>query len=125
MKNPFSRLNLQSKDRNALALQNVAEGQFAARVHAGELSLIDRFGRKVRPGDLVTWQVDIQTIWEIASVKPILDPKAPAGAIQVELRAAGNINALANQILDKLIIVGHHDPVAETAVGKDEIDPRD
>lgn len=113
-KSVFGRFNPWSKDRNDQARLSVAQQQFASQVHAGHVSARDRFGNPVQVGSLIVWHADIDTVWEVVAVRPVLDPSKPPGFLSVEVRAAGQFHALAQNLLPSVITVGARQPV-ETA----------
>jgi hypothetical protein len=125
VRNPFQKMMPGSKDRNARAILQVAEGQFAARVHAGELNALDRLGRKLQKGALVVWRPEQETVWEVVDIAPVLDPSAPQGFIRVTLAAGGTLNAFANNVQPHVIIVGQRAPEPDAILPPGEHDPRD
>lgn len=45
----------------------------------------DRFGRRVKSGDVVHLIGKLDIMWKVVGVKPILDAKAPPGLVEISL----------------------------------------
>ena len=56
---------------------------FAAAFGRGQAKAMDRFGNEMREGDKMMIRFAIDPVVDVVSVNPVLDPKAPAGLIDV------------------------------------------
>lgn len=69
--------------------RNEFDGQLAAAVRSGDERAFpaDQFGLTVRPGTLVMHfpQTPAPPVCTVTDVQPVLDPRAPAGALRVRL----------------------------------------
>ncbi len=85
------------------AIQAIADGRAGAR---------DRFGKPIGPGSLVIMlQPDAGTVWTVEDAKPMLDPRAPVGAIELALTCRLQVRGIAGQGLNGLAVVGQLEPV--------------
>ena len=56
---------------------------FAAAFGRGQANAVDRFGQIIRDGDKMMLRFQVDPIVDVMAVNPVLDPKAPAGLIDV------------------------------------------
>ena len=56
---------------------------FASAFAQGQAKAIDRFSNEFKPGDKMMIRFAIDPVVDVVSVNPVLDPKAPAGLIDV------------------------------------------
>ena len=56
---------------------------FASAFGRGQAKALDRFGNEMREGDKMMIRFAIDPVVDVVSVNPVLDPKAPAGLIDV------------------------------------------
>lgn len=56
---------------------------FAAAFGRGQAKALDRFNNEIRDGDKLMLHFAIDPVVDVVSVNPVLDPKAPAGLIDV------------------------------------------
>lgn len=124
-KSPFSKLDPFSKDRNDQARMAQAQQQFAQQLAAGNISARDRFGSPITKGSIIIWDANQQVVWEVVDVAPVLDPSAPPGAVDVQVRAAGHFRVLANNLYPQAIKVLQKPDEAPAAADTSEADPRD
>jgi hypothetical protein len=54
---------------------------------ANQYDVYDRFGRQIGAGDLVMLPMTGDIMWRVTETKPIMDPKAPPGLVQMTLAA--------------------------------------
>lgn len=80
-------------DRNQRARDDFARQQeiakmrreFAGAVARGEARVLDRFSNILEAGSLVVWKTPEDFVWLVKEVKPVLDPKAPPGVVEMTL----------------------------------------
>ena len=65
-------------EQHAQSLRN-----FAAAFGRGQANALDRFGNPIHDGDKLMLRFQVDPIVDVVSVNPVLDPKAPAGLIDV------------------------------------------
>jgi hypothetical protein len=63
----------------------------------------DRFGATIHPGCHVLYRPDVDVVYQVTEVKPILDPRAPQGAISVVLVGQVRLTLKAGTPWDRLI----------------------
>lgn len=73
-----------AEDRNQKARREFILKSSVAR---GTLQALDRFANPLQPGDHFIWHPPYDLIWQVVDVKPSLNPKAPAGMLQLTLTA--------------------------------------
>ena len=73
----MERLNQQQQAR--------IKAQFAAGVHNGSGRIRDRFGHVLAPGEAVLFSPAMAQVFQIADLQPVVDPRLPAGLVQVVL----------------------------------------
>lgn len=56
---------------------------FAAAFGRGQARAVDRFGNPIHDGDKLMLRFQVDPIVDVISVNPVLDPKLPAGLIDV------------------------------------------
>ncbi len=59
--------------------------RMAQAAEAGTLSLFDRYGRRITVGAEVMWMTPQTTSFIVETISPVMDPRAPAGLIEVRL----------------------------------------
>jgi hypothetical protein len=64
-----------------------AQASFAQGVSNGQITIVDRFGHKLRQGDVVLLSTPMPPMYQIADIQPVLDPRLPAGVVRVVLVA--------------------------------------
>jgi hypothetical protein len=68
------------------ALQQ-AQQSFAKGVANGAITIMDRFGHRLKAGDVVLLQTGLTPVYQIIDIAPVLDPRAPAGVVAVTFLA--------------------------------------
>lgn len=63
--------------------QAAARRQFAQAVAQGRTGAIDRFGQRIQVGDQLMLRLDVDHVYSVTDVRPVLDPKLPPGLIDV------------------------------------------
>jgi hypothetical protein len=66
---------------------------------------LDRLGRPLGAGDLVTTNVASDLLWEVAQVTPVLDPTAPPNLVTVEMRTKFAVRVPAKRPVPELLQV--------------------
>jgi hypothetical protein len=64
-----------------------ARDAFTEAARIGLVHAVDRLGRRLEPGDLVLLHSELDLIFQVASITPILDPKHPSGYVRLLCRA--------------------------------------
>lgn len=70
----------------------------------------DRFGTALVVGQHVLFHPAVDVIYQIAELKPILDPRAPTGSIQCVLVASVPMGLMAGQVHQLLVALGDLTP---------------
>ena len=60
-----------------------ARRQFAQSVARGQLGAMDRFGQPIEAGDQLMVRTPFDLVFTVVTVNPLLDPRAPAGLMDV------------------------------------------
>jgi len=99
---------LQFKQQQAMCQ---AQQQFRQALAAGTVTLIDRIGQPVKEGDLVIYHPPWDFVYEIAEIKPILDPRVAPGNVEVTLTCRAPVHFTVGPPIMTMIRVGHqHEP---------------
>jgi len=69
--------------------------KFARDLATGRTGLVDRFGIKITPGCYVMYRPDIDLIFEVVDVVPILDHSRPPGHLRAKLIATSDVEFVA------------------------------
>jgi hypothetical protein len=77
-------MNELEKQREQL---NRAHNVFRQQVAAGNVNALDRFGKKIEPGDLLMLRTDVDLLFTVLEVGPSLDRNGPPGLMNVKLTA--------------------------------------
>lgn len=79
---------------------------------------VDRFGQPLSPGDLVVYDPRSPVVYRVADIRPILDPKAPPGAMQVTLTASAFVSTAHGVPIGELLRIGYADgPNSQPMIG--------
>jgi hypothetical protein len=84
----------------------------------------DRFGRPLQEGDIIHLLGKLDIMWRVVSVKPILNPKAPPGTIEIQLHAVFVTGVPGGQLVTDVIKVKDASEFAQPA-GQADGDPGD
>src|SRR5882672_2330944 len=89
--------------RGKLSMQEVAR-----LVNQGALAPIDRFGRKIKEGDVVLWSPPKDLAFVVTEIHPVLDPRAPMHQVTVVLQMPGPapVTTVVNVPSPTMLIVG-------------------
>lgn len=89
--------------RGKLSMQEVAR-----LVNQGALAPIDRFGRKIKEGDIVLWSPPKDLAFVVTEIHPVLDPRAPMHQVTVVLQMPGPapVTTVVNVPSPTMLIVG-------------------
>lgn len=49
---------------------------------------IDRFGNVIREGSTVMFRPEVDLVYQVVGVRPVMDPRAPPGLVDVQLQVA-------------------------------------
>jgi len=77
-------------------------------VHIGPINTFprDRFGVPIRPGQHVLYRPEIDVVYQVLDVKPILDPRMPTGSVQLVLTVTMPLVLGTQQPIGRLIAIG-------------------
>lgn len=102
--------NQQAKDKFLAQQQQVelerVRRTFAAGVATGEITGLDRFGHRLTMGSLALFRPPNDLVFEVTEVKPILDPRAPVGLVQLTLVAKCPVTMKVNEPAGNIVRVG-------------------
>jgi hypothetical protein len=101
------------------ARRRVVQGDFGAAVNQGTLTPMDRFGAPIQDGQLLLYQEPYGLVFRVASVKPVLDPRAPSGLVQVHLTAEFTVPAQVGRPLPMFLVVGTTQPAEAPPTGEE------
>lgn len=86
---------------------------FAVAFGRGQARALDRFGNDIRDGDQLMVRFQVDPVVSVVSVNPVLDPKVPAGLIDVMCTVTFPLRVPAGQMYQGCNIVARR---AETSV---------
>lgn len=72
------------EDRNRFARQQMHQSVNRG-LHGTQTPPMDRFGVRLKLGDLVLYTPTYPTLFQVSEIVPVLDPTAPAGTVQLVL----------------------------------------
>lgn len=111
--------NQQARDRFALQQEAARiRRQFVADVTAGHVQVIDRIAQPITIGALVIYRPPHDFVYEVADIKPVLDPRAQPGLVELTLRCQVPVTFMANVPIMGMIRVG-----TQQAPGHASLDP--
>lgn len=89
--------------RGKLSMQDVAR-----LVNQGALAPIDRFGRKIKEGDVVLWSPPKDLAFVVTEIHPVLDPRAPMHQVTLVLQMPGPapVTTVVNIPSPTMLVVG-------------------
>lgn len=93
--------------RKMQAEMQKAQQRFAQDVASGVAVALDRFKVTLEIGDLVVYAPPIDSVYQIMDIKPLLDPRQPAGLVQMILSCTLPIYLPVMQATGNLIKCGH------------------
>jgi len=88
-----------------------AQQQFLQALSAGQVHAVDRFGMPITAGAKVLHSGQIDLVFDVISVAPILDPKVPPGMLNVTVTVTFPMQVRANMINPTLIRLPHLEQV--------------
>ncbi len=113
--NPFK-----GKDRNAEAVEAARRSSAAAAIADGRIQARDRYGKPITAGALVLMlPVDPGTVFVVEDVKPMLDPRAPVGAVELVVSCRLQVRTVAGQPANGLAVVGQLEAAKPAAPSPD------
>ena len=68
------------------------------------MELLDRFGRPLYLGDLVTCTAPDLLNWEVRDIRPLIDPAAPPGLVEVQLMTSLRMQLPVGQPIVQIIL---------------------
>lgn len=83
-----------------------AAQSFAQAVSNGEAPPRDRFGVAVTPGTRLLYRPNVDMIFDVVDVRPVLDPRMGPGFVTIILQASAPITCRVDQPLVSMIVVG-------------------
>lgn len=90
--------------------QNQVRRQFANMMASGEVTLVDRMGAPVQVGDLVLLSMPDPPMGRVVDIKPIVDPRQPAGLATATIVFEFPLTARAGLPMRNLVIVARPEP---------------
>ena len=84
--------------------------EFARMVTQGQITPLDRLGQPIITGALVLFTPQVDTIFAVIGVTPMLDPRAPQGQARITLHAQFDIPVRLGMPLPPFIVVGMTQP---------------
>ena len=66
---------------------------------------LDRFGRPIQIGAMVAYHSPVDLVFQVANTRPILDPQARPGLVEVTLSVQFPVNVMARQPFIQMIVV--------------------
>ena len=87
-------MNEQERRGQEMARQRKA---FAGAFARGQANAVDRFGRVIGAGDSLILKFDPDPVVSVVSVNPVLDPKVPAGYVDVTCTVTFPLRVVAGQ----------------------------
>lgn len=88
--------------RREAAARSVAMG-----LTTGAIQVQDRFGRGVRPGDLVLFHPEQDILYQVDSITPVMDPAAQPGLVTLQMTARVPVYAMAGQPVLNMVFIDH------------------
>ena len=92
--------------------QAQARQSFAAALAAGDAHAVprDRFGVAIKAGMKVLYRPNVDMIFDVVDVRPVLDPRMPPGIATIVLQAAAPVTARVGQPLVSMIVIATDAP---------------
>ena len=94
--------------------QQPSMADFARGVSSGALAPRDRFNRPLAKHQLVLYHPEVDVVYQITDVIPVMDPRIP-GMVRLMLTAIVPLATRAGQPTAPLVIVGEADHTAQVA----------
>lgn len=77
------------------------------QVNRGLLAALDRFGRPIQEGQHILMRPDVDPVFRVVEVQPILDPRAPTGLVRLRVVCeAIDLAVQANAPVKNIIVMG-------------------
>lgn len=95
-----------SEERRRQEELNRQRNQFAQMVARGQVAARDRFGRVIKEGDRIILKTDVDLIFDVTSIGPVLDPQMAPGLLRLNLAVAFPLNVIGNQPYMQALVVG-------------------
>jgi len=107
-------------DRNAIARDTfIAQQkrqheilQFTQAMAAGTAGAIDRFGKRVEVGQYVLYHSEVDLVFEVKAIAPVVDPMLPVGLVRLSLECTVPVTLPANQRQIALAVCREPEPHA-------------
>ncbi len=113
------------QDRNEVARIEFAKRKVQQDLASGRAAPLDRFAAPIRKGSLVMWTPPYPLVFQVDEVTSVLDPRAPAGLVQVNLSVTVPAQLAIGQPAMSMVVVGSTDGRAHSAlVTPDGASPR-
>ncbi len=108
-------MNEFQRKQEALATQ---KRQFAQAVARGQAGALDRMGQQIEAGDKILLHTEVDLIFDVVSVNPVLDPRVPPGVMEVAVTVTFPLQIPAGRPFPKVVIIARRQP-AEAQPGTD------
>lgn len=101
-----------SEERRKHEQQAQARQAFAQALSAGDPHALprDRFGVAIRPGMKVLYRPNVDMIFDVVDVRPVLDPRLPPGVVTIVLQAAAPVSVRIGQPVINMIVIATDAP---------------
>lgn len=89
-----------------------ARQSFAAAVSSGDPMALprDRFAVAIKPGMKVLYRPNVDMIFDVVDVRPVLDPRLPPGVVTVVLQGAAPVSVRVGQPVVNMIVIATDAP---------------
>ena|SRR5262252_7425872 len=116
------------RGRQMQSQQDLARMMASAGVGGGQPVVpaepTDRFGVPIRVGDLVLYHANIDPVFEVTDVSPIVHPAAPQGSVQVTLQIRMPVHTSTMGPSQNFIVWGNVKEIAEPAPAAESPSPQ-
>lgn len=94
------------RDQRRNPFGNLGATEFARRVNTGSIPVIDRMGNQLKPEMVIIYDPEVDQIFEVVNIAPVLDPSAPQGLARVTLQATCQVVVPLGQPIQRFMFCG-------------------
>lgn len=82
--------------------------KLATALRTGQTAILDRMGQPLKPGAVVVYETPsvLDVVWQVADVRPDLNPASPAGTVRVTLTTSVTVAVPAGTPVRNVLKIG-------------------
>lgn len=97
---------MRERNRKPPTQGDLSMAQFAQGVSDGAFTALDRFGNRITRGALVLYRPDMDVVYQVKEVVPVMDPRLPQRMVRLTLDAMVPLTVMVGAMVPNLLFLG-------------------